>query len=360
MFSSPLNVIRNSSNKIIPFILGLIAIFLSSTIFISTSYSIPFISKKKEVEIGRTGDKQIVLQFGIYQDKALQLYIHTIGQKLVSKLTNKEFKNYHFKLIDSSDINAFALPGGFIYVTRGLLAALNNESELASVIGHEIAHVLFHHGAKNMIRSIGAQILSIGGAMLSPQNAGKWMAISTAMFQQINMGYGRDAELESDSQGMMNAVDAGYHPFAMVKFLKNLRNQEIMSGQAYHGFQATHPETKERIVKAGVFASSLSQKHTNLVTNQKTYLKQLQGLVYGGKRHVKDKRNYKPKYLEIYKIQEGDTLKSISKKFHNDSRLAYEIAVINGVKENIILKKGFLLKIIRDGVYDDEKVINSN
>jgi predicted Zn-dependent protease len=337
-----------------------VLVFLFSSIFISSVYSIPFISKKEEVEMGRKADKQIVLKFGIYQDKALQLYINTIGQRLVSKLTNKDFKTYHFKLVDSSDINAFALPGGYIYVTRGLLAALNNESELASVIGHEIAHVLFHHGAKNIIRSIGAQIFAIGGAIASPKNAGKWMAISTAMFQQINLGYGREAELESDSQGMMNSVEAGYHPFAMVSFLKNLRSQEIMSGQAYHGFQASHPETKERIVKAEAFASSLSKKYTNFIDNQKAYLKNLQGLVYGGKTYVKDRRNYKPKYLDIYKVQTGDSLRSIASNFYNDPRRAYEIAVINGLKENVDLKNGFLLKIIRDGAYMDKKVINHN
>ncbi|MCL0046055.1 M48 family metalloprotease [Nitrospinaceae bacterium] len=99
----------------------------------------------------------------------MQLYVNTIGKKLVSNLSNKEFSKFHFKLVDSSEINAFALPGGYVYVTRGLLAALNNESELASVIGHEIAHVTLHHGAKNMIRSIGAQILSVGGAIASPK-----------------------------------------------------------------------------------------------------------------------------------------------------------------------------------------------
>ena len=253
---------RTLSNKTLCFIFSTIVFFLFSFSLSSPVHSVPFISKKKEIEIGRSGDKQIVFQFGIYQDKSLQLYVNTIGQKLVSKLFNKEFRKFHFKLVDSSEINAFALPGGYVYVTRGLLAALNSESELASVIGHEIAHVTLHHGAKLMIRSIGAQIFSVGGAIASPKNAHKWLAVSTALFQQINMGYGREAELESDLQGILNSVEAGYHPISMVNFLKNLRKQEIMSGQAYHGFQASHPETKERIVKAGTFALSLSQKYT--------------------------------------------------------------------------------------------------
>ena len=308
--------------------------------------------------MGQSADKEVVLQFGIYQNKALQLYVDRIGQKLVSKLVNKEFKKFYFKLIDSSEINAFALPGGYVYVTRGLLAALNSEAELASVIGHEIGHVTLHHVAKMMLRSIGAQILTIGGAIASPNNASQWMAISTALFQQINMGYGREAELESDAQGMMNSVDAGYQPFAMVNFLKSLRNQEIMSGQAYHGFQASHPDTKERIVKAETLASSLSRRYFDTKNNQKLYLRQLQGLVYGGKKNVKDRRKYKPRYLDIYEVQKGDTLKSIAIDKLDDNRRALEIAVINGIKETAALKPGWVLKIARNGVYVPDKSLD--
>lgn len=339
------------SNEKSRFIFASIVSFIFSFSLVPPVHAVPFISKKKEIEIGRSGDKQIILQFGLYQDKSLQLYVNTIGQKLVSKLSNKEFRKFHFKLVDSSQINAFALPGGYVYVTRGLLAVLNNESELASVIGHEIAHVTLHHGAKLMIRSIGSQILSVGGAIASPKNAGKWLAVSTALFQQINMGYGREAELESDSHGMLNSVEAGYHPLAMVSFLKNLRKQEIMSGQAYHGFMASHPETKERIVKGGTFASSLSRKYTVPIINGNIYLQKLQGLVYGGKKHLKDKKKSKSKYLDIFKVQKGDTLKSISNKVFNDDRYSYEIATINGIKESDTLNPGRLLKIIREGVY---------
>jgi predicted Zn-dependent protease len=340
------------------FILAIIFNFFLSFFIISSSHAVPFISKKKEIEIGQSGNKQIILQYGIYQDKPLQLYINKIGQNLVSKLTNREFKRFYFQLIDSSEINAFALPGGYVYVTRGLLAALNSESELASVIGHEIAHVTLHHGAKLMLRSIGSQILSVGGAIASPKNAGKWLAISSALFQQINMGYGREAELESDSQGMMNLVEAGYHSLGLVNFLKNLRMQEIMSGQAYHGFQATHPDTKERIIKASILASSLSRKYTASTKKQNEYLRKIKGMAYGGKKHVKDRRKYKPRYLDIYKVQKEDTFKSISQKIYKNGTHDYEIAAINGIKENVSLNQGQILKIIRDGVYQTGKSKN--
>jgi predicted Zn-dependent protease len=346
-FSSPSFKLLISNNFYFTFII--VVFFLISYVAISAVDSVPFISKKKELEIGRSGDKQIILQYGIYQDTSLQLYVNKIGQKLVSKLTNKEFRKFYFKLVDSSTINAFALPGGYIYVTRGLLAALNSESELAAVLGHEIAHVTLHHGAKLVIRSIGSQLLTIGGAIVSPENASKWLAISSTLFQQINLGYGREAEIESDSQGMMNSVEAGYNPIAMINFLNNLRKQEIMSGQAYHGFQASHPETKERIVKASLLASSLSRKYFTAKRNQNDYLRKLKGLVYGGKKHVNDRVKYKPRYLDIYKVQKGDTFQSISQKFYQNDRDDYEITTINGFKVSDALKPGLMLKIIRDG-----------
>ena len=101
--------------------------------------------------MGKNADLEVVQLFGIYQDKKLQLYVNEIGQKLVDNLSDKIFPHFHFKLVDSPEINAFALPGGYVYVTRGLLAALNSEAELANVLGHEIAHVAKKH-ALNAIR----------------------------------------------------------------------------------------------------------------------------------------------------------------------------------------------------------------
>ena len=243
-------------------------------------------------------------------------------------------------------------------MTRGLLASLNSEAELASVLGHEISHVTLHHGAKMMIRAIGSQILSFGGAIASPKHASQWMAISSVISQQINLGYGRDAELEADAQGMMNAMDAGYQPIGMVNFLKNLRKQEIMSGQSYHSFQASHPETKERIVKAGLIASSLSRKYIKINDRQDLYISHLLGLIYGGKKNLKDARRYKRKYLDVYRVQKGDTLEDIAIKELGDKRYALEIAVINGKKETTPLKSNSLLKIVKDGVHKRDKFLH--
>ena len=103
---------------------------LSGLIFLlfpSHCFSVPFIDKDTELAMGQEADKQVIAQFGLYGDKSLQLYVNEIGQKLVSELSDKEFSKYFFKVVDGSEINAFALPGGYIYVTRGILATINSE-----------------------------------------------------------------------------------------------------------------------------------------------------------------------------------------------------------------------------------------
>lgn len=307
------------------------------------------------MSMGQEADKQVVQQYGIYQDKALQLYVDEVGQKLLSNLSDKVFPRFYFKVVDSSELNAFALPGGYVYVTRGLLAAVNSEAELAGVLGHEIGHVTQHHGAKMMLRTIGSQILSIGGAIASPENAGNWLMLSSAMFQQINLGYGREAELEADAQGLLDSFESGYNPEAMVSFLRNLRRHEIMSGQSYHSFQATHPDTRERLIEANLISSSLLNRKRELKTEGNSYLARLQGLDYSGKRNAVDSRTYPPKYIDIYEVRERDTLESISAQILGDKRHALEIAVLNGRKEKDALKTGDLLKIVRDGKYEKSK-----
>ena len=341
------------------FSLQIISFLLIGSLFLFPQpvLSVPFISLEKEVSLGKGADKQVVQQYGIYQDKLLQLYVNSVGQKLVSNLSDKIFRHYFFKLVDSSDINAFALPGGYVYVTRGLLAMLNSEAELAGGMGHEIAHITLHHGAKLMVRSIGAQILSVGAAIANPKNAGQWLLVSGAMFQQINLGYGREAELESDAQGMLTSTESGYHPAGIVKFLKNLRRQEIMTGQAYHSFQATHPDTKDRVIKAGLMSDSVERKNSGLIFKSKEYLAKIKGMVYGGKLRGKTKKNYTPQYIDVYEVQAGDTFQSIAEKELGDRKLDLDISVLNGRRESSQPIPGESIKLIRDGVYQGEKTL---
>jgi predicted Zn-dependent protease len=324
----------------------------------SPSLAVPFIGKDTELAMGQEADKEVIAQFGLYTDKNLQLYVNAIGQKLVDQLSDKEFNKYFFKVVDSSEINAFALPGGYIYVTRGILATVNSEAELAGILGHEIGHVTQHHGAKQIIRSIGAQILAIGSAIANPKNAGEWLMVSTQMFNQINLGYGREAELESDAHGLLTASKAGYDPRSMVDFLTNLRQHEMMSGQAYHSFQATHPDTKDRIIKAGSLSQSMINRQKNPVKkNRREYLSHIQGLDFGGKKHSRDRKNYKKKHVDIYVVQPGDTFKSIAVQELGDEKEDLTIAVLNGKRLEDSIQAGELLKIVRPGPFDKDKIL---
>jgi predicted Zn-dependent protease len=322
------------------------------------THSIPFISQETEIAMGKGADEQITRQYGIYQNKELQLYVNKIGQNLVSQLSDKVFPRYYFRIVDSSEINAFALPGGYVYVTLGLMAMVNSEAELAGVLGHEIGHIIFHHGAKQMVRSIGAQILALGGAIASPKNAGQWLTVSTAMFQQINMGYGREAEIESDEQGILNSMEAGYSPFGMSGFLKSLRRKEIMSGQSYHSFQASHPDTRDRIVKAGLLAGRMSDEEEGVNSYRSRYLHQIRGLKYKGQKHGGDKKRRESKYIDIYEVQKGDTFQSIAEKEMGNSRKDLDITVMNGRKESSQPKPGELLKLVRKGKFKKDKFLH--
>jgi predicted Zn-dependent protease len=322
------------------------------------THSIPFISQETEIAMGKGADEQITRQYGIYQNKELQLYVNRIGQNLVSQLSDKVFPRYYFRIVDSSEINAFALPGGYVYVTLGLMAMVNSEAELAGVLGHEIGHIIFHHGAKQMVRSIGSQILALGGAIASPKNAGQWLTVSTAMFQQINMGYGREAEIESDEQGILNSMEAGYSPFGMSGFLKSLRRKEIMSGQAYHSFQASHPDTRDRIVKAGLLAERMSDEEENIKSYRNRYLHQIRGLKYKGQKHSGDKKRHKPMYIDIYEVQKGDTFQSIAEKEMENIRKDLDITVMNGHKESSQPKPGKFLKLVRKGKFKKDKFLH--
>jgi predicted Zn-dependent protease len=273
-------------------------------------------------------------------------------------LSEKEFNKYFFKVVDSSEINAFALPGGYIYVTRGLLATVNSEAELAGILGHEIGHVTQHHGAKQIVRSIGAQILAIGAAIANPKHAGEWLIVSSQMFNQINLGYGRDAGLESDAHGLLSAYEAGYDPRSMVDFLKGLRQHEMMSGQAYHSFQATHPDTKERIIKTGSLSESIiNRENKSVKTKRKEYLHYIRGLSFGGKKHNRDRKNYKEKHIDVYEIQPGDSFRSIAIKELGDEREDLTIAVINGKRMEDSLKAGEFLKLVRPGPYHKDTTL---
>jgi predicted Zn-dependent protease len=238
-------------------------------------------SEEQEIEYGRKLDPEILKEYGYYDSGALQDYVSRVGQRL-AKIADRPDLVFHFKVVNSPILNAFALPGGYVYVTRGLLAYLNSEAELAGVIGHEIGHVNARHAVRQYTQAASYQIASGVLSIFVPQarNLGQ---LADLIFLGISRGYSREYELEADQLGIKYAALAGYDPQAIQSFLTSLERIEKESKEkTYHGLFSTHPETKTRIEKAieelKHNPSFTSKTFAVLSTEYKT---QIDGLLYG-------------------------------------------------------------------------------
>ncbi len=214
-------------------------------------------SENQELAVGRRANKEILKQYQIYPDRRLQLYVTKVGQRLARK-SHRVNLTYYFNIVDSMDINAFALPGGYIYITRGLLAYLNSEAQLAAVLAHEIGHVTARHSVR---QQTSAQTTSLGIGILSKLLPG----LSNAGFDQsanllgtaLLRGYGREHELEADRLGADYLARSGYDPQAMFEVIRILKEQEIFDQnlarlekrqpRRYHGVFSTHPDNDTRL-----------------------------------------------------------------------------------------------------------------
>jgi len=300
-------------------------------------------SEAQEVELGKKMDQELEKQYGFCGTGELLSYLDQIGQKIAAQADPRGFR-YSFKILDDESINALALPGGYIYVTRGLLAVLNDEAELAGVIGHEVGHASSRHAAKQVTKARLFQLLSLGAlgaAAASPQtreHLDAWFIFSNELFTQILLGYGRENELEADEKGIRYIYRAGYDPRRVSQFLRYLRTKEQLSGINFQGSRITHPETAERIIKADTLAFVLATgTKGGLEVGSNRYRSHLQDLPYG---HKDDRR-----YLKVYTAKAGDSLPSIAKALLGDESRCHEIAFLNRLKEGSALEEGMVLKI---------------
>jgi predicted Zn-dependent protease len=238
-------------------------------------------SEQQEIEYGRQENPNILKKYGDYDSKTLQDYATQVGQKL-SRISDRPDLVFHFRVVNSPVLNAFALPGGYVYVTRGLLAYINSEAELAGVIGHEIGHVTARHAVKQYTQAAGYQIASGVLSIFVPQarNLGQ---LSDIIFVGISRGYSREYELEADQLGIKYAALAGYDPAGVQSFLTSLeRVDKATNEKTYHGLFSTHPETKTRIEKAiAEIKNNPSFSSKKLATLETEYKNHIDGLLYG-------------------------------------------------------------------------------
>ena len=156
------------------------------------------ISEEKEIEIGRKAHPQIMQQYGRYEDEALQQYVNSVGQRIAIQ-SHRPKLQYTFTVLDSDEVNAFALPGGYVYITRGIMAYLNSEAELAAVLGHEIGHVTARHAVR---QQAGATAAGIGATLVGIlTGSGDLANVANMAGSALISGYERDMELEADQLG---------------------------------------------------------------------------------------------------------------------------------------------------------------
>lgn len=258
-------------------------------------------SESQELAMGRQANAQISEQMPMVKNAALQAYVQRIGEEL-ARNSHRSNLEYRFQVVDSADINAFALPGGYIYMNRGLMAYMNSEAELAAVLGHEIGHVTARHGVRQQSMAMGSSILG----QLVTMGTGMPAAgdLSNMLGSALVSGYGRDMELEADGLGAEYLARSGYRPDAVLEVIGVLKDQDTFSRQqaaaqgkqveSYHGLFASHPTHDQRLQQVVGQARALSTGSSQRV-GRDDYLKAIDGMVYGDSEAqgvIRDQRFY--------------------------------------------------------------------
>jgi predicted Zn-dependent protease len=247
-------------------------------------------SEAQEIELGRKMHPQILQQYGRYDDEALQQYVNTVGQRIASS-SHRPKLQYTFTVLDGEEVNAFALPGGYVYITRGIMAYLNSEAELAAVLGHEIGHVTARHSVRQQTGATAAGVGAMVVGILT--GSGDLMNVANAAGSALVSGYGRDMELEADKLGAEYLNRIGYEPEAMIDVVRLLKNQEMLEVQmarqenrkprVYHGVFASHPDNDTRL-KEVVRAAGKVENTEDRPDNREAYLGHINGLPMGDSR----------------------------------------------------------------------------
>ncbi len=237
-------------------------------------------SEAQEIAMGVDADPQIVQQFGLYEDANLQSFINQKGQEMAA-ISHRNNIKYQFRIVDSDVINAFAVPGGFVYFTRGIMAHFNNEAEFAGVLGHEIGHITARHSVAQQRNAILGQLGLIAGIVIAPGLA-QFAEPASQGLGLLLLKFGRDAERESDELGVEYSTKIGYDAKEMAGFFNTLKRKSE-GQQELPGFLSTHPDPGERNATVAKLATEWKQKQnlTDPKINRDTYLKRIEGLIYG-------------------------------------------------------------------------------
>lgn len=237
------------------------------------------VSSAQELQIGRDGYTAVVQQYGVYADPRVAAYVDSVGQR-VAHVSHEPGLAWHFTVLDDPEVNAFAMPGGYIYVTRGILTHLNSEAQLAGVLGHEEGHVTARHTAQQLTQQ---QIASLGlgvAGMVAPviqQYGGAAQQALGLLF----LRFSRAHETQADDLGVAYTAKANYDPNEIPNTYAMLGRVMRASGSTLPTFLSTHPDPGNREQRTGEEARAASAGRTGLVVRSRDYIRHLDGMVYG-------------------------------------------------------------------------------
>ena len=254
------------------------------------------LDEKGEIALGQREQQQVLKEYPVYANTRVQAYVNALGQRL-ARLSHRSDLTWHFTVLDSPEINAFALPGGYVYVTRGILAYLDSEAELAGVMGHEIGHVTARHGAQRATRQqdagLGVLAASVLGAVLESRGVGGAGRVASEVSQVAAAGYvasyGREQELQADGLGAEYLARSQFDPQTMVHVIRVLKDQEQFAADqaraqgrpapAGSNWLASHPSNDQRLQAISNLAAQY--RHQAADDGRDRYLQAIDGLHFG-------------------------------------------------------------------------------
>jgi predicted Zn-dependent protease len=238
------------------------------------------VSEAQEIEMGRQGSADVIATVGLYPDAGLQTYVNRVGQALAAG-TERSQLDWEFHVLDDAAVNAFALPGGFIFITRGLMTHMTSEAELASVLGHEIGHVTARHSVQQISRQ---QLASLGlgiGSVLSPTVA-EYGQVASVGLGLLFLKYSRDDETQADQLGFRYGLADGYDTRQMIGVFEMLQRDAELSGVGrLPEWEATHPDPGNRIKAVQDMVAASNEDFSSMKVAGEEFLGHLDGVVYG-------------------------------------------------------------------------------
>ena len=300
--------------------------------------------------LGARANPQLLAEFGGKYAGAQAAYVEQVGKRVAvqSGLSNAT-SDFTVALLDSPVENAFAIPGGYIYVTRQLLALMNSEAELASVMGHEVGHVAARHSAsRNRTSTIGGVLAAVVGAAAGNGAAGQLAGgAARGAAQLYSLKYGRDQEYAADGLGVKYITAAGYDPYAAADMLAQLDAQSSLTAESggsasrLPSWASTHPNGADRVRRAAQLAAATGKPMIDPPPQDTNFLRRLDGLAYGEKGSGKR--------IRIVTVKAGDTIDGLARQMAVTTLKRERFMTLNALDDDATLKPGRLVKIVTAG-----------